>query len=131
MYGTRKFEGGADLIGEKEGPFDFDAPVEDTTWTEAGGGIADDVRWKTAGRDYADNVLNKVQVSPALGELQQWDAGMLPREVEFRGKQQSLFPEIVPPQDLRENVRELDAENQRSGEDHLNRVKSNLKTWLV
>jgi hypothetical protein len=126
MYGTRKFEGGADLIGEEAGPFDFDAPAsEDTTWTER------DVRWKTAGRDYADNVLNKVQVSPALGELQQWDAGMLPREVEFRGKQQSLFPEIVPPQDLRENVRELDAENQRSGEDHLNRVKSNLKTWLV
>lgn len=126
MYGTRKFEGGADLIGEEEGPFDFDAPAsEDTTWTER------DVRWKTAGRDYADSVLSKVQVSPALGELQQWDAGMLPREVEFRGEQQSMFPDVVPHQDLRENVRELDAENQRSGEEHLNRVKSNLKTWLV
>jgi hypothetical protein len=116
MYGTRKFEGGADLIGEKEGPFDFDAPAnEDTSWTER------DVRWKTAGRDYAENVLSKVQVESA----NLTDPGG------FRGEQQSLFPEIVPPQDLRENVRELDAENQRSGEDHLNRVKSNLKTWLV
>jgi hypothetical protein len=116
MYGTRKFEGGADLIGEKEGPFDFDAPAnEDTSWTER------DVRWKTAGRDYAENVLSKVQVESA----NLTDPGG------FRGEQQSMFPEIVPPQDLRENVRELDAENQRSGEDHLNRVKSNLKTWLV
>lgn len=119
MYGTRKFEGGADLVSEKPPPFDFDAPVvEDTTW---GSGGDNSVRWKTAGRDYADNVLSKVQVEPAH----------LADPGGFRGEQQSLFPEIVPPQDLRENVRELDVENQRSGEDHLNRVKSNLKTWLV
>ena len=79
------------------------------------------MRWKTAGRDYADNVLSRVQIEPA----HLVDPGV------FRGEQQSLFPEIVPHQDLRENVRELDTENQRSGEDHLNRVKSNLKTWLV
>ncbi len=124
MYGSRKFEGGADTIGEKVAaePFDFDAPsYEDTTWTEFGGGVAADVRWKTAGRDYADTVLSKIQVESA----NLTDPGG------FRGEQQSLLPEIVPPQDLRENVRELDAENQRSGEDHLNRVKSNLKTWLV
>jgi hypothetical protein len=121
MYGTRRFEGGADLIGEPSAasPYDFAAPaVEDTAWSTGG---AYSVRWKTAGRDYADSVLSRVQVEPA----HLVDPGV------FRGEQQSLFPEIVPHQDLRENVRELDTENQRSGEDHLNRVKSNLKTWLV
>ena len=116
MYGTRKFEGGADLIGEPTAASPYD--VEDTAWSTGG---ADSVRWKTAGRDYADNVLSRVQVEPA----NLVDPGV------FRGEQQSLSPEIVPHQDLRENVRELDTENQRAGEDHLNRVKSNLKTWLV
>lgn len=122
MYGTRKFEGGADLVpAGREAPFDFEGNTDygtdydDTSWTDKG------MRWKTAGRDYADSVLNRVQVEPA----HLVDPG------EFRGEQQSLFPERVPHQDLRENVRHGVEENHRSGEEHLNRVKSNLKTWLV
>ena len=115
MYGTRTFEGGADLTTESV-PFDRDPPLlEDTKWQDGS------TRWKTAGRDYADNVLSRIQVDPAHFT----DPGG------FRGEQQSMFPEIVPHQDLRENVKKVDEETQRSGEEHLNRVKSNLKTWLV
>jgi len=125
MYGTRKFEGGADLVpAGREAPFDFEGNTDygtdydDTSWTDKG------VRWKTAGRDYTDDVLSKVQVGPAP---QAGDEGTF----DHRGVQQSMFPEIAPHVDLRENVRHGTEENQRSGEDHLNRVKSNLKTWLV
>ena len=125
MYGTRKFEGGADLVpAGREAPFDFEGNTDygtdydDTSWTDKG------MRWKTAGRDYADSVLNRVQVGPAP---QAGDEGIF----DHRGVQQSMFPEIAPHVDLRENVRHGTEENQRSGEEHLNRVKSNLKTWLV
>tara|TARA_Y100001951_G_C11293045_1_gene273566 strand:- start:341 stop:1795 length:1455 start_codon:yes stop_codon:yes gene_type:complete len=128
MYSTRYQQGGADYVELKE---------EDVPWREQ---EKEDIEFDlirtlglpnrgspnrnysiNAGTDYRENVLNKIQIEPAVSNM----GGP------FRGEQQSMFPDIVPHQDLRENVRELDAENQRSGEDHLNRVKSNLKTWLV
>ena len=104
----------------REAPFDFEGNTaygtdyDDTSWTNKGR------RGKTAGRDYADSVLSRVQVKQ---HAPSWGTSV--------GTQRSMFPDIAPHVDLRENDRHGVEENQRSGEDHLNRVKSNLKTWLV
>ena len=141
MYGTSYHQGGADMYGE-EVPFDQDAPdigrtgeAQPTRYVERDNAQR---QWTTAGRDFSENVLNKVQVSPARSDMERYgsyEEGLTDihgnKRGEFRGEQQSMFPDTVPHQDLRENVRDIDAEHQRSGEDHLNRVKSNLKTWLV
>ena len=125
MYGTKQAEGGADTIGERVNMEAYDEPpvmYDDQKW--AGNGMV----WTTAGRDYAENVLSNIQISPALNYMDLLAPHSTPP---WRGEQQSLFPDIVPHHDLRENVRDLDVEEQRAGEEHLNKVKSNLKTWLV
>jgi hypothetical protein len=116
MYGTRRYEGGADLVPELGENTDDGNNNDDTSWTDKESKRS----WKTAGRDYADNVLSRVQVGQ---QRSSWGTSV--------GTQHSMFPDIAPHVDLRETDRHGVEENQRSGEEHLDRVKSNLKTWLV
>jgi len=118
-YATRADMGGANWVRTRT-PYDYNTP-EGGRWIDSTSYEFPTERSVTAGRDLWDKVIQNVAVGT-------------PRRAAVRpshGRQLSLGLEGSPDIDLVEQPWESTKEARRAGEEHLNRIKSDLKTWLL